>query len=77
MTDTKVAVVAETNRLQANRKVAKEFQIRKKYKAELVVLNARYSFLPPKTSLSSHLNMSLDLDISQSQSRFPHSFILL
>lgn len=42
MTNIKVAIVAKTDKLQANCRVAKDFQIREKYKVKLIILNAKY-----------------------------------
>lgn len=63
MTGTEAAVAAEADKLRANRRGAKELQIRGKYEAELAALNAEYSSPPPRTSSSSQLDTPLDPDI--------------
>ena len=64
----------EADKLQANRRAAKELQIREKYEAELAALNAEYSSPPPRTSSSSQLDTPLDPDNPQPQPEFPRSY---
>lgn len=70
---TEIAIIV-ANKLQANCRIAKKLQIRGKYEAKLVVLNVKYFSFLPRTSSLSQLDMSLDPDIFQPQSKFPHSY---
>lgn len=71
------AVAAEADKLRANRRAAKELQIRGKYEAEPAALNAEYSFPPPRSSSSSQLDTPLDHDIPQPQPEIPRSYTLI
>lgn len=74
MTGTEAAVAAKADKLRANRRAAKELQIREKYEAELAALNAEYSSPPLRSLSSSQLDTPLDHDIPQPQPEIPRSY---